>query len=152
MFTLLTAKGDDNFLFDYRTFVTIKSYTFNDGIKGEQSPPFSLELKLPGQEAITLQSGTKYTAITNEKLEIGQTYEVLSNSIENDAFTFTVQLLREGAKFQECIFNVKNNSKYSRSYRCYASKDAEKLSDQISDEIEVSVYTDRPQQITFVND
>ena len=104
----------------YETFIEIQNYQLqNSGIPGNQIHNVHVELTFPNGKKITLPEGGQDWPIANGQMQpINLTYKIPFKYIQNDGFTFTLQMVRRGADLQPCVFKVDELSQFNRSYVC----------------------------------
>lgn len=140
----------------YRTFLTIQRYTIENN--GEPNDPISnvrLELKFAkqskeqGNSKVQLPGGGQYWPIGNGQVqEIGQTFEIPWEFLQSDGFTFEVQMVRKGAIFMPCKFEVQQMSQFNRTYICRLDTDWQTKIQRVppdrldKEALQVRVFTD----------
>lgn len=104
----------------YRTFITVQRYNMeSNGEEGNTISNVKLDITLPNGKTIELPGNSQYWPISNgQSQEINQTYEIPTKYIQQDGFKFKIQMLRKGAKFLPCEFDVVSLSEFNRSYVC----------------------------------
>ncbi len=104
----------------FRTWINIQRYNMENN--GDASQPISnvrLEMQFPNQQKLSLPESGQFWPIGNGQVqEINRNYEVPFAWLANDAFVFTVQMIRKGAEMLPCRFEVSTLSQFNRSYVC----------------------------------
>jgi hypothetical protein len=119
---------------------------------GEEQNPISnvrLEVAFNENEKMRLPESGQYWPIGNgQRQDINRTYEIPWQAIQNDGFSFQIQMVRQGSKMLPCQFKVSQLSQFNRAYVCHTDLQWQldrKVGEARLDKegIEVRVFTDR---------
>jgi hypothetical protein len=67
--------------------------------------------------------------------------EVPKRTIQNDGFSFTIQMYRGGETYEPCVFHVEKLSEFNRTYVCHSVGGS--VADTSSElAVQVEVFTD----------
>lgn len=134
----------------FRTFVTIESYhQESNGRKSDSTSQVQLEVKLGPNQKLVLPEPKKFWTVQNQKSQpIHQTFEVPSELIQQDGFSFEITMIEKGKTILPCSIKVTELSKFNRSYMCRTDVNFQSNQQHIPEDklakqgVEVRVFSD----------
>jgi len=134
----------------FRTFVTIEAYHQESNGKTDDVPSHvQLEVKLGPEKKLVLPEPKKFWTIHNKKFQpIHQTFEVPSELVQNEAFSFEITMHEKGKTILPCVIKAAELTKFNRSYMCRTDATFQSAQQRLPEArvakqgVEVRVFTD----------